>query len=205
MAQIVSNINNHELEIISLYLSDYKREIHVREIARLLNANHRTIGLTVEKLKEKQVMNLKKIGKNNVYSLNIQNITTREYITCAESLQKIKILEKHFFFKKLLTELSQIIETEPIVLFGSYAKGKETKESDIDILLFKGETEIEAKIKSIAKQYNKSIQVQQATREQFETGIWEKDPLIIEIVNNHIILNNNQFFIGMLWRYAHER
>lgn len=211
MAKIVSNIEPHELDIISLYLSDYKRKIHLREIARLLNANHRTIALTLQKLEEKQILIFETIGKNKLYSLNINNISTREYITCTESVQKMKFFEKHFLFKKLLTQLSPFLEKQnnvlPIIIFGSYAKATEEKDSDIDILLFKDMKgkDLGIKIKEFAKQYNKTIQIQEATREQFEAGLWEKDPLVMEIVNHHIILNNNQFFIGMLWMYAHER
>lgn len=212
MDTIIPNIELHELEIISLYLTDYKRKLHVREIARLLKATqHRTTAVTLQKLEKKKIMISEKIGKNKIYSLNIQNINTKEYIICAESVQKMKLLEKHFFLKKLLTDLFPFFEANvtivPIILFGSYAKGKETKESDIDIILFKGHNEkmLAAKIKEFAKQYHKVIQIQQTTREQFEAGMREKDPLVVEIVNHHIILNSSQFFIGMLWRYAHER
>lgn len=211
MTKIISSIEPHELDIISLYLSDYNRKIHLREIARLLNANHRTIALTLQKLERKNIMSSEVIGKNKFYSLNLDNISTKEYITCTESVQKMKLLEKYFIFKKLVTQLSASLEsntiTPSIILFGSYAKGTGEKESDIDLLLFKDkkENELTIKIKEFAKQYNKTIQIQQATREQFEAGLREKDPLVIEIVNHHILLSNNQFFIEMLWRYAHER
>lgn len=208
MDKKVSNIEQHELEIISLYLADYRRKLHLREIARLLEINHRTIALTLQKLEKKNIMNSEIVGKNKLFFLNIQNITTREYLSCSESLQKMRVLDKHFIFKKLLTDISPLLETDtPLILFGSYAKGEENKESDIDVLLFRGykEKELTAKIKKFARQYQKSIQIQEATREHFEAGLREKDPLVIEIENNHIIFNNNQFFIGMLWRYAHER
>lgn len=208
MDRIISKIEPHELEIIAQYLTDYKRKLHVREIARLLQATqHRTTALTLQKLEKKKIVISETVGKNKFYFPNIQNIITGEYISCSESLQKMKLLEKHFFLKKLVTEISPILEDSAFVLFGSYAKGKETKDSDVDLLLFKGHNEriLTAKIKGFAKQYHKTIQIQQTTQKQFEAGLREKDPLVIEIANHHILLNNNQFFIGMLWRYAHER
>lgn len=202
---MVSSITQHELEIVSLYVSDYPRKLHVREIARLLHANHRTIGLTLRQLEKKRIMDSKIAGKNKMFSLNMNNIFTKEYITMAESLQKIKLLEKHFFFKKLLTDLNPPLRTEPLILFGGYAKGLEHKKSDIDLLLIteRKEQKIAAKIKELGKVYNKQMHFHQSERDTFEAGLKEKDPLVVEIVNNHIILNNSEFFVELLWRHAH--
>ena len=146
-------------------------------------------------------------GKNKQYFLNLDNFLTKEYIRNAESAKKIKLLDKYFVIKKLLAELSEDLKGTPMILFGSYSKGEETKDSDVDILILKDgkEQKIENIIKEFAKRHNIEIQLQKMTGNQFESGIRKRDNLIVEIVNNHIILNGSEFFVDMLWRYFHER
>lgn len=199
-------ISNNVLKIVSLYVADYARKLHVREIARLLQANHRTIGLALQHLEKERVMDAVMVGKNKVCSLNINNITTKDYINMAEAMQKIMLLKKHFFLKKFLTELP-MLGTEPLILFGSYAKGLEHKESDIDLLLIieHKDSKIAAKIKELGKTYNKEVHLHRTTKDKFHAGLKEKDPLVVEIVHNHIILNNTDFFVELLWRHTHGR
>jgi len=196
-----------ELKILGLYLSDYTAKFHVREISRILDANHRTISLALKALENKGVMKHEIAGKNKQYFLNLDNFLTKEYIRNAESAKKIKLLDKYFVIKKLLAELSEDLKGTPMILFGSYSKGEETKDSDVDILILKDgkEQKIENIIKEFAKRHNIEIQLQKMTGNQFESGIRERDNLIVEIVNNHIILNGSEFFVDMLWRYFHER
>ena len=209
MDKKISNVifGGIELEILGLYLSDYAAKFHVREISRILDANHRTISLALKALENKGVMKHEIAGKNKQYFLILDNFLTKEYIRNAESAKKIKLLDKYFVIKKLLAELSEDLKGTPMILFGSYSKGEEAKDSDVDILILKDgkEQKIENIIKEFAKRHNIEIQLQKMTGNQFESGIRERDNLIVEIVNNHIILNGSEFFVDMLWRNFHER
>ena len=60
-------------------------------------------------------------------------------------------------------------------------------------------------IKHIGKTYGKTVNVKKSTLKNFELGLRKKDPLIIEIVKNHIILQNHEQFVNVLWRYSNER
>lgn len=209
MVKNVSKITPLELDIIALYCDDYNKGIHIREIARRLGMNHRSIMLTLQRLEKKSIMQAKTIGKNKVHSLNLHNIITREYITSAEINRTISLLNRKFIFKKLAQEIISEMGHLPIILFGSYARRNETKESDIDILIFTDQGdyngEVEKKIKDFGKTYGVRFQIQKGTRDSFEKGLLEKDPLVIEIAQNHVILNNYQFFIGVLWRFAYGK
>ena len=88
---------------------------------------------------------------------------------------------------------------------GSYAKRTFKEDSDIDLFylgLIK-EKEIQ-EIKKIGKTYGKVINIKKSTFTNFESGIRKKDPLIIEIIKNHILLQNPEPFVNALWRYYHE-
>jgi len=126
----------------------------------------------------------------------------------SEIINHLQLIEKHPFLKKFMKNFAGDFSNTPILLFGSYAKGIEKKDSDIDLIIFtdvKLKSGTEKRIKEFFDTYNKKIQIQKANRNDFEKGLREKDPLILEIIQNHIIINNCTFFIGMLWRYSHEK
>ena len=203
------SINSKMFEILSLFRSDYSVKLHIREIARLLKTNHRTILMNLQKLEEANIFHSEIIGKNKLYYLNINNITTREYIRSAEIVKTIAFLEKHFVFKKFIDEVLSKIESFPIIIFGSYAKGQEKKDSDVDVFIFSDHyqynKEVEKKILDFSRKYKLFFQLKKGTHNDFESGLREKDPLTLEIIKNHVLLNNYEDFIGILWRYAHER
>lgn len=207
--KVSSHYGDIKLEIMALYLSDYRIRLHVRGISRLLTANHRTVSLALKKLEDKGVMKHESVGKSKQYFLNLDNLTTKEYLKNAESLNTIKILEKHFIIKKLLTELVSEIKNVPLVLFGSYASGKEKKGSDVDLLVMKYGSKKEMKgiinkIEGFSSRHNIVMQIQKTTLKQFETGIREKDNLVVEIIRNHVVLNNTEVLVDMLWRHYNE-
>ena len=200
-------LSNLELNILSLYMADYGVRLHVREIARLLKANHRTVSLALQRLEKNRVMDSGMVGKSKQYYLKLDASVTKEFIKSAESYKSISILSTNFLIKKLMNELLLTLRTTPVILFGSYAKGTETKESDIDIVIIKDNNEphITKVLRDFAQRHYKTVQIQNLSKEQFESGVRRKDHLVIEIVKNHIMLNNNEYFIDVLWRYYHER
>jgi predicted nucleotidyltransferase len=42
-------------------------------------------------------------------------------------------------FKDIVESIKSVIEPEKIILFGSYARGEQTKDSDVDLLIIEGE------------------------------------------------------------------
>ncbi len=192
-------INERILEIIELYLDDYGKKIHGREISRRLKANQRTTLQHINRLVKINVLNTNIVGKAKQYTINKENPIAKEYLKQAEIFKKMKLLARKFIIHKLLKEIKP--ENTPMILFGSYAKETERKDSDIDLLLIKDkhEKKIMKKIKEFEKRQNKKIQVQRMTEKYFTDGM-EKDHLIIEIIKNHTILSNTDFLVDKMWK-----
>ncbi|MEK6869152.1 MAG: nucleotidyltransferase domain-containing protein, partial [Nanoarchaeota archaeon] len=92
-----------------------------------------------------------------------------------------------------------------IVLFGSYAKRTFRKDSDIDLFCLGKIADKETEeIRKIGKTYGKTINVKKSMIKNFEGGLRKKDPLIVEIIKNHVLLQNPEPFINALWRYYDE-
>lgn len=206
MYHMVEKITNTQLLIINLYKSDYLANFHVREMAKLLKKSHVTLLPHLRILEKDKILTSKTIGKNKTYSLNLNNIITKNYISIAETSETTIFLKQIFLIKKITHEMFNLNLQGTIILFGSYAKKTYHDESDIDIFYLGNITDKELnKIKQIGELYGKKINVKKASLKNFETALREKDALVIEIIKNHIILQNPEQFINALWRYYHEK
>lgn len=195
-----------EFTVMQLYLGDYRRKLHIRETARLLKANHRTVLLALQRLEKLGIMRYERSGRNKSYFLNLENNVAREFIKISELCRTADFLRAQFMFKKFLTEISAAVGIMPIIIFGSYAKGEETKTSDIDLLVLNGRqlSEVRTIVKDFGRRHGKNIQLQAASTKSFEAGLRERDHLVLEIVKNHIVLNNVDYFVNTLWRHYNE-
>lgn len=154
---------------------------HLREVSRRIDMNHMTVKRALDKLIKLNVLDIKEEGKNNVYSIK-KTIESKNFCMVSEIYKLNKFLEKYPELKKDIISLSKI-KRKMIILFGSYAKEKESKESDIDIYI---ET-IDKKDKSKAEEINKKFSV--------KIGKYEKDNLLIkELEENHIIIKGFEEF-----------
>ena len=79
------------------------------------------------------------------------------------------------------------------MIFGSYAKGYNKKDSDLDILILDNKKYNLNKIKT---KYNLKVQLLQLTKQQFKKGLKNKENFPQEVLYNHIIIQNYEFFVN---------
>ncbi len=203
---MVEKITNLKLEIINLFKSDYSTQFHVREMAKLTKKSHVTLLPHLKALEKDKILISKTIGKNKQYSLNFENIITKNYLTLSETVATTSFLEQIFIIKKITKEIFNLNLVGTMILFGSYAKKTFQEDSDIDLFYLGQIIDKEIQnIRNIGRTYGKAINVKKSTIKNFEFGLRKKDPLIIEIIKNHIILQNPEQFVNALWRFYDER
>lgn len=202
---MVDKTTDNKLKIINLYRPNYSAQYHVREIAKLTKKSHVTLLPHLKALEKDKILIPKTVGKNKIYSLNLDSIITKNYLLLAETIEAILYLEEIFLIKKMTTEIIKLNLDGTIVLFGSYAKRTFKEDSDIDLFCLGkiAGKEIE-EIRKIGKIYGKTVNVKKSTIKNFEGGLRKKDPLIAEIIKNHVLLQNPEPFINTLWRYYNE-
>ena len=203
---MVEKSTNNLVSIINLFRSNYLAQFHVRGMAKLTTKSHVTLLPHLKELEKDKVLVHKTIGTNKVYSLNFENIITKNYLTLSETVETTAFLEQVFLIKKITKEIFNLNLPGTIILFGSYAKKTFHEDSDIDLFYLGQVTDKEIQnIKNIGKTYGETINVKKSTLKNFELGLRKKDPLIIEIIKNHILLQNHEQFVNALWRYCDER
>lgn len=202
---MVDKTTDNKLRLVNLFRSNYLAQYHVREMAKLIKKSHVTLLPHLRALESDKILVAKTVGKNKVYTLNFENILSKNYLLLTEVLESILYLENVFLIKKITTEIFKLNLDGTIALFGSYAKRTFKEDSDIDLFYLGKITDNEIEeIRKIGKTYGKTINMKMSTIKNFESGIRRKEPLIIEIVKSHVLLQNSELFINALWRYYNE-
>ena len=183
---------NRDLDIIALYSGDYKAEFYLRQISKLAKLPLKTCQNALGHLEKEKILKSKLEGKNKYFSLNLNNIQTRSYILKAEIHKTEFFLEKYPVFK---TFLKLINTNSTIIIFGSFAKFKADRDSDLDLFIISSKEE---KLPSHVLPYK--IHQNSLTEDSFKKAISE-EILIKEIEENHIILNNPSSYVNIMWEY----
>src|SRR3989338_4001976 len=171
---------NHEIALNLL-----KGENHLRQIAKELKMNHMTIKRHLDLMVKENVLDVKEEGKNNVFSVK-NSIEAHNAVLAAEIYRLNKFIRKHPELKRELLELKKL--PSMALIFGSYSKDTETKDSDIDIFI---ETK-DAKIKNSVSKLNEKFSV--------KIGKYDRNDLLIkEIEKNHIIVKGFEEFYEKSW------
>jgi predicted nucleotidyltransferase len=192
------NINQTTLKILGLYLDDYKKSLHLREISRETKTDVKAIQLQLKKLEKINVFSSVIRGRNKDYHLNLDNVTTKYYLVMAEIFVSIIYLKRNFLIKKIVEEIENKIHY-PLILFGSFAKGTYTKESDVDIFVISDKKINTSIIIEATNMVGRKISLKSTSRQQFLGGLQNNDPLIKEIVSNHVILKGADEFSDIMW------
>jgi predicted nucleotidyltransferase len=196
------NITQTTLKILGLYADDYKKSLHLREIARETNVDVKAVQIQLRRLEKISILSSVTRGRNKEYTLNLTNIVARYYLNMAEIFASAIYLKKNFLIKKVISEIDNKVDGS-IILFGSFVKGGHTKESDVDLFVIT-EKKLDRNLASkTGDLINRHISIKSASSQQFLNGLRSRNPLIAEVISNHIVLKGADALCGMMWRH-HE-
>lgn len=194
------NITQTTLKILGLYTNNYKKSLHLREIARETKVDVKAIQLQLKKLEKINILSSATKGRNKEYVLNLSNIITKYYLVMAEIFSSVIYLKKNFLIKKIITDLTNKVDGT-IILFGSFVKGGYTKESDVDLFIIT-EKKIDKNLATkIGDLVNRDINIKSSNTIQFLNGLKKNDPLITEVISNHIVLKGADNLCDIVWLY----
>lgn len=193
-----------ELKIVDLLAKDVEKRFTINEIAKNLEEFYSFVHRTVNKLSKDGVVVKTKVGKSYLCSLNLENEKTATLIQLSEIEKRESLYTVNKELKLILEDFIKTLESQhknivTIILFGSYAKGIATKESDIDILLISNEKiEIEKVTKAIYAKYGKEIIPIVMTQNDFKKQ--KSKPVITEMIKNHYVLYGVENFVNLVFK-----
>ena len=164
---------NYLYEII-LFLT--KKKTHGRELAKELQTSLIRVQSLLTELREANVLDYKIQGKNHVYFIK-KNLTSRSFVLNAENYKLARILSKHDHLEPIFQDVIKKVRSGLVIMFGSYAKGTEKKDSDIDLYVETASQKTKREIQDIYDMIS------------VKTGKFNPDDLLIkEIIKNHAII-----------------
>ncbi len=169
---------NHSFEVLINLL---KKDNHLRGIAKDLKINHMKVKRLTDKLINENVLNVTLKGRNKVFNIK-QTLEARNKVLMSEYYKLSKLINKHPELKRSIKELIKL-KNDLIIVFGSYAKGIETKTSDVDIYIETNDRKIRAKVRELNDKFSVKI------------GLYNKKNLLIkEIEKNHVVIKGVEYF-----------
>ncbi|MDN7025447.1 hypothetical protein FGU65_11165 [Methanoculleus sp. FWC-SCC1] len=184
------DITEHDLMVIALFSNGYDREYYIREICTYLPLSHGTAQTILVRLEQKHVLASSQRGRTRLFRIKPGEIA-RQYFALAEIYKKIRFLEENPYVSEIMNKVSSCAEGT-VLLFGSYARGTATEESDIDI--FVAGTIDEREVAKIEKLYDVEVNTVVYPTDAFASRD-RADPLVIEVKNNHIVWKNAESFV----------
>lgn len=173
---------NNMDNILSLFLENPGKEMHIREIARKLKKSPTTISKVLRKYEKAGFLLSEEKMNHILFKANNES-------------RKFKLEKLHYNLDKLVN--SGIIEylekelnhPEAIGLFGSYAKAENMKNSDIDLFIVTP-VKKEINLRVYEKKLNHEIHLMLISRKNIEE-MKEKNPQLLNNMINGLMLEGN--------------
>jgi len=163
-------------EIVSVLM---RGSNHIRGISNSIKTNHMMVVRKINSLEKMNVVDYRIEGRNKTYFLK-DSPEARGYVLMAEDYRLMGLLSKYPFLREVISKIQKDRKIGLAFVFGSYAKGTETKRSDIDIYF-------ESQDASLKKEYSKD------SKFSVKLGKWDKNNFLIkEIIDNHILLKGGE-------------
>lgn len=127
------------LKIIGLMRKGLDKGLTILEISKELKIGYRPAYNHIIEMGKEGIIQIDKIGSAKQCSLNFSSPKTRHLLETLDMERKEEVYKENPRLKiidNLISKLTEkfMSEIHSIVLFGSYAKGTATKQSDIDLL-----------------------------------------------------------------------
>jgi predicted nucleotidyltransferase len=180
-------------EILGFFLGDYKKQIYGRELIGKIGLSPKGIANSLKELESQGILKSKKEGSVKFYSLNLKSPSIKEILIQAEISNKLAFLSKHKKIAHLLKEDDRIIG-----IFGSYAKGTQKADSDVDMFVVGGKSKGDYNDKG--KPFDIEINIIYFSEKEFKKLLAGKNNLVREILESHILIFGFEGFVSLLWK-----
>jgi len=180
-------------KIINQLIENKGREFSIREISKILKTDYKNTYDAISKIRE----SISVVKRSNASFIRFSPLLTNDVYE-TEKIRREKILENKSV-KLVFDDLHKA--DNPFfaaVLFGSYAKGEQTKNSDIDICIIHDNEENYKKIHSILS-IHPFVEIHEFSYKEFVLMLKDKSFNVgHEIVKDGIILSGIENYYKMI-------
>lgn len=195
-------ITEKQLKIFEVFakqpFAGYMRKEIKRESKEKSN---NALALAINLLKKEEVLLEQKIGKSGLLTLNLDNDLTFYYIALCNNKRILPLVK--LALEDLKKEIIEETSFYSIVIFGSYAKDEQKKDSDLDIAIFieafEKKKQLEASINNAKLKSVIEMDVHVISKaEMIEMLVIKEENLGKQIARKHLAAHNHRIFYDIL-------
>jgi len=189
-------LTKKQIEILDLFRKNVFLSLTIRGISKKLKKAYPKTYEAVKILKNKNIIKIEKIGSSSLCKVNLDDRTVSilSFLDEQEAYSKnIPNIQEILSFKELLEDI--------ILVTGSFAKGKQTKTSDIDLMVITKEKAFQKQklIENKTSLFIPEIHIIVVTKQDFIKMLLEKEEnLGKEVFKNRLIFRNANSFYGLV-------
>ena len=173
---IVQDAQGNTVNYSDVYYTVFRPE---KEIQKATGISKAGVNLALRKLAQKGLVERKKRGRMYFYSIQLNN----------PFIKQLKILQNIARLWPLVKKLKKV--SQKIILFGSWSRGENLKESDIDLCIL---TNFPEEVQEITKKSSLKDKLQLVIRTPTNFAEMEKkDPVFFKEIDRGIVLFSKEF------------
>jgi predicted nucleotidyltransferase len=173
-----------KIRILRIFFRHQDREFTEREVAELVKMSPNTVNLAFRDLRKTNILHFRKIGRAHVYKLNKDS-------PLWHVVHEIFFIENELFANLLPLIGKEMKGTLSCVLYGSFARGTEEWDSDMDLLIISDDRKTKMKLDKlkelIIEGYGTRLSAVVVSYAQFRR-MWKK-PLIQNAMKDGILVS----------------
>jgi len=169
------------IKMLELFLFYSEKNFYLREIARLTKENTNAVRRELKNLIDVGIIKREEKGNMIFYEINK---TSPLYEPLKTIFMRTESLGKH------LKEALKNKNTKYVLVYGSFASGRETEKSDIDLLIVGviKQSDIIDAISGFERKMLREVNYIIWTEKEFEKRIKENHHLLADIIKNPVIM-----------------
>lgn len=184
------------LQVVEHFLRDYASSQYGSAIAKASGLNQKTVSNVLNRLEGEGFLKSNTVGKNKEFRLRFDDLEkARRFLLGVENARTLRFLDENPKVKEISSKTSSFF-SGVVLVFGSYAKGSQKKDSDLDLFIA-GEYDA-SKLKQAARLYGIEVNVKHMSQENFRKALKENDIFIKEVVSDHIILRGTEEYLDFV-------
>jgi len=197
-------LTESQFKILEPLTRNMLKEYSIKDIKESCGEkSNNALSLALKKFKDENLVKERRVGRSLLYTLNIDNDLVFNYIALINTKKLPKSVLRAI--ERIKEDVEKHTSFFSIVIFGSYAIGKQTKDSDLDVAVFIEEENkrkiIEAAIKSSELKTPLEIHSNVISKEEFlEMLKIDNENLGKQIARKHLSVYNSHIFYSLLKR-----
>lgn len=195
-------LTGSQLKIFEPLTRNMLKEYSIKEIKENCGEkSNNALALALKKFKEENLVKERRIGRSLLYTINADNELVFNYIQMINTKKLPKSALRAI--ERIKEDVEKHTPFFSIVIFGSYATGKQTKDSDLDVAVFIEEESkrkiMESALKSSELKTPLQIHGHVISKDEFlEMLKVDEENLGKQIARKHLSVYNSHIFYSLL-------